>query len=102
VSYAWIFPNVVTSGHWWYSNVPAYITSDLRARLQAVRRRSSSATTATRTSWSSCCRNIGTYRRVLAKVLADDFVREGVLSETGAVELARFVLRDNVKRIFNV
>src|SRR5262249_28315981 len=36
VSFAWIFPNVVTSGHWWYSNVPAYIGPDLRARLQAV------------------------------------------------------------------
>src|SRR5262249_44075298 len=36
VSHAWIFPNVVTSGHWWYSNVPAYIEPDLRARLQAV------------------------------------------------------------------
>src|SRR5262249_39018820 len=36
VSYSWIFPNVVTSGHWWYSNVPAYIEPDLRARLQAV------------------------------------------------------------------
>src|SRR5262249_39208936 len=36
VSYSWIFPNVVTHGHWWYSNIPAYIESDLRARLQAV------------------------------------------------------------------
>src|SRR5206468_11385281 len=36
VSHAWIFPNVVTCGHWWYSNVPAYIEPDLRARLEAV------------------------------------------------------------------
>src|SRR5262249_23189533 len=36
VSYSWIFPNVVTSGHWWYSNIPAYIEQDLRTRLQAV------------------------------------------------------------------
>src|SRR5262249_48670446 len=36
VSYAWIFPNVITSGHWWYSNIPTYINQDLRARLQAV------------------------------------------------------------------
>src|SRR5207248_5773466 len=28
VSYSWIFPNVVTSGHWWYSNVPAFIQQD--------------------------------------------------------------------------
>ncbi|MCA9049946.1 MAG: glucuronate isomerase, partial [Planctomycetaceae bacterium] len=36
VSYAWIFPNVVTNGHWWYSNIPVFIEKDTRARLQAV------------------------------------------------------------------
>ena len=30
VSYAWIFPNVVTNGHWWYSNIPVYIENDTR------------------------------------------------------------------------
>ena len=25
VAYSWIFPNVVPNGHWWYSNIPAYI-----------------------------------------------------------------------------
>jgi glucuronate isomerase len=42
------------------------------------------------------------YRRVLAKVLAEDFVRPGVLSETRAVALGRQVLRDNVERIFKI
>jgi glucuronate isomerase len=42
------------------------------------------------------------YRRLLAKVLADDFVRTGVMTEKGAVDLARCILRDNVKRIFKV
>ena len=36
VSHSWIFPNVVTNGHWWYSNIPAYIELDCRSRLQAV------------------------------------------------------------------
>ena len=36
VAYSWIFPNVVTNGHWWYSNIPAYIAADLRERLQGV------------------------------------------------------------------
>ena len=36
VAYAWIFPNVVPMGHWWYSNIPPYIAADLAARLQAV------------------------------------------------------------------
>ena len=38
VSYAWIFPNVVTNGHWWYSNTPTYIEHDAAARLEAVPR----------------------------------------------------------------
>src|SRR5260370_26305311 len=35
-SYSWIFPNVLTSGHWWYSNIPAYIQLDAQARLQTI------------------------------------------------------------------
>jgi glucuronate isomerase len=42
------------------------------------------------------------YRRLLARVLADDFVRTGVYSESQAVDLARLLLRDNARRIFNV
>lgn len=38
VSYAWIFPNVVCHGHWWYSNTPSFIHRDLHARLEAVPR----------------------------------------------------------------
>jgi glucuronate isomerase len=101
VSYAWIFPNVVTSGHWWYSNVPAYISSDLRARLQAVPKTKQIGYYSDAYKLEFVLPKYGMFRRVLAKVLADDFVREGVLSETGAVELARVVLRDNVRRIFN-
>ncbi len=32
-SYAWIFPNVVTNGHWWYSNTPTFIEHDAACRL---------------------------------------------------------------------
>jgi glucuronate isomerase len=42
------------------------------------------------------------YRRILARVLADDFVRPGILTEEGAVALARLLLRDNARRIFRV
>jgi glucuronate isomerase len=35
-SYSWIFPNVVTNGHWWYSNTPTFIEHDTSARLEAV------------------------------------------------------------------
>ena len=42
------------------------------------------------------------YRRILAKVLADDFIRPRIYTERQALELARMVLRNNVQRIFNV
>src|SRR5262249_42749971 len=95
VSYAWIFPNVVTSGHWWYSNVPAYVTPDLRARLQAVPKRKQIGYYSDAYKLEFVLPKYGMYRRVLAKVLADDFVREGVLSERGGGELGRGGVRDN-------
>ena len=42
------------------------------------------------------------YRRILANVLADDFVRPGVMTETEAVVLGKRLLLDNVKEIFKV
>ena len=57
VGYSWIFPNVVTNGHWWYSNIPAYIRAICRSGYRPFRRPSRSAITPTRTSWSSCCRS---------------------------------------------
>ncbi len=102
VSHAWIFPNVVTSGHWWYSNVPAYIAPDLRARLTAV------PTTKQIGYYSDAYKlefvrpKFNMYRRVLAAELADQFVRPGAMTEAQAVDLATILLRDNVRRIFGV
>ncbi len=101
-SYSWIFPNVVTSGHWWYSNVPAYIETDLRARLTAVPKTKQIGYYSDMYKLEFALPKYNMYRRVLAGVLADDFVRPGRLSEAGAVELARFLLRDNVRRVFKV
>jgi glucuronate isomerase len=101
-SYAWIFPNVVTSGHWWYSNIPAYIEGDLRARLQAVPKTKQIGYYSDMYKLEFALPKFNMYRRLLARVLADDFVRPGVLSETRAVELARCLLRENVERIFRV
>ncbi len=36
VAYAWIFPNVLPMGHWWYANVPAFIATDLRAQAPGL------------------------------------------------------------------
>jgi glucuronate isomerase len=102
VSYSWIFPNVVTCGHWWYSNIPAYIESDLRARLQAVPKTKQVGYYSDMYKLEFGLPKFAMYRRILARVLADDFVRTGALSEAGALDLARQVLRDNVQRIFKV
>jgi glucuronate isomerase len=99
-SYSWIFPNVITSGHWWYSNIPAYIEVDLKARLQAVPKTKQIGYYSDMYKLEFGLPKFNMYRRLLAKVLADDFVRPGVLTEAGAVALARQVLRTNVKRIF--
>src|SRR5947208_12969519 len=100
VSYSWIFPNVVTNGHWWYSNIPAYIVPDTRARLQAVPKTKQIGYYSDAYKLEFILPKYDMYRRILAKLLADDFVRPGVYSEAGALELARCVLRDNVTRIF--
>jgi glucuronate isomerase len=100
VSYAWIFPNVLPHGHWWYSNVPAYIEPDLRARLQAVPKTKLLGYYSDMYKLEFGLPKFRMYMRVLAKVLADDFVRPGVLTEKQALELARTVLRGNVERVF--
>jgi glucuronate isomerase len=101
-SYAWIFPNVVTHGHWWYSNVPVYLERDTRARLQAVPKTKQIGYYSDMYKLEFGLPKFNTYRRVLAKVLADDFVRAGTHTETEAVELGRLILRGNVERVFKV
>jgi glucuronate isomerase len=102
VSYSWIFPNVVASGHWWYSNIPAYIEQDCRARLQAVPRTKLLGYYSDAYKLEFVLPKFNMYRRILARILADDFVRPGVYTEGQALELARLLLRENVRRIFKV
>ncbi len=101
-SYSWVFPNVVTSGHWWYSNIPAYIEHDTRARLQAVPKTKQLGYYSDMYKLEFALPKYNMYRRILAKVLADDFVRAKVYTEAQAVDLARLLLRENVQRIFRV
>src|SRR5262249_16004909 len=99
ISYAWIFPNVVPTGPWWYSTIPAYIPPDLRARLQAVPRTKQIGYYSDMYKLEFGLPKFTMYRRLLAKVLADDFVRPGAATEAQALELARTVLRDNVRAV---
>ncbi|HVJ66736.1 MAG TPA: glucuronate isomerase [Caulifigura sp.] len=102
VSYAWIFPNVVTNGHWWYSNIPTYIEVDTRSRLEAVPRNKQVGYYSDMYKLEFALPKFRMYRRVLAKVLAEDFVIGRGWSETKAVEFGKQVLRGNVETIFRV
>src|SRR5437660_627739 len=102
VSYSWIFPNVVTNGHWWYSNIPAYIEQDLRARLQAVPKTKQLGYYSDAYKLEFVLPKFNMYRRILSQVLADDFLRTRLSSEAQAMELALLLLRDNARRIFNL
>ncbi len=100
VSYAWIFPNVVTSGHWWYSNTPTYIEHDLAARLEAVPRTKQIGYYSDMYKLEFALPKFAMYKRCLAKVLAETFVIDRGWSEEKAVELGKQVLRGNVERVF--
>lgn len=102
VSYSWIFPNVVTNGHWWYSNIPAYIEIDCRARLQAVPRTKQIGYYSDMYKLEFALPKFGMYRRILAKVLAEDFVIGRGWPEEKALDLGRQNLRGNVETIFGV
>jgi glucuronate isomerase len=100
VSYSWIFPNVVTNGHWWYSNTPAYIELDCRTRLQAVPQTKQIGYYSDMYKLEFALPKFAMYRQVLARVLAEDFVVGRRWTETRALELGRLVLRGNVERVF--
>jgi glucuronate isomerase len=99
-SYSWIFPNVLTFGHWWYANVPTLIERDLRNRLQAVPKTKQIGYYSDAYKLEFILPKFNMYRRVLAKVLAEDFVADRGWSEERAVELAGHLLRGNSERIF--
>ena len=92
----------MTNGHWWYSNIPAYIESDCRARLQAVPRTKQIGYYSDMYKLEFALPKFGMYRRILAKVLAEDFVIGRSWSEERALELGRQNLRGNVETIFGV
>lgn len=100
VSYAWIFPNVIPNGHWWYSNTPSTISHDLAARLEAVPQSKLIGYYSDAYKLEFVWPKFNMYRKVLAGVLADQFVRDRGWSIERAIELGRTVLKDNTEAIF--
>ncbi len=101
-SYSWIFPNVITHGHWWYSNVPALIHRDCQLRLQAVPHVKQLGYYSDAYKLEFILPKYNMYRQVLARLLAEDFILERGWSERQAIELARQILRGNASRIFQL
>ncbi len=99
-SYAWIFPNVVTNGHWWYSNTPTFIEHDLAARLEAVPKTKQIAYYSDMYKLEFALPKFAMFKRILAKVLAEQYVLDRGWSEERAVALGTQVLRDNTERVF--
>lgn len=100
VAYAWIFPNVVPMGHWWYSNLPEYIGNDLRGRLQGVPKTKLVGYYSDAYKLEFILPKFNMYRRVLAEVLAGDCIRRRGWSEAKAISIGRTLLIDNPKRVF--
>jgi glucuronate isomerase len=99
-SYAWIFPNVVTCGHWWYSNTPSLIERDLAHRLEAAPLTKQIGYYSDMYKLEFAWPKFRMYKRVLAKVLAERFVLDRGWSEERALALGRTLLIDNVAGIF--
>lgn len=101
VSYAWIFPNVICHGHWWYSNTPAYIAHDIQARLEAVPRNKVIGYYSDMYKLEFALPKFAMFKRCLAHCLAEQFVIGRRWSESRAVDFGLQVLRGNVQSTFN-
>ncbi|MGB7344778.1 MAG: glucuronate isomerase [Pirellulaceae bacterium] len=100
VSHAWIFPNVITNGHWWYSNTPSFIARDAAARLEAVPRNKQIGYYSDAYKLEFVWPKFDMYRNILADILSDYFVGDCGWDEERAIELGHQVLRGNVDTIF--
>ena len=99
-SYAWIFPNVVTNGHWWYSNTPTYIEHDAAARLEAVPKTKQIGYYSDMYKLEFALPKFAMYKRILSKILAERYVIDRSWSEEQAIAFGTQVLRDNTDLIF--
>jgi glucuronate isomerase len=101
VAYAWIFPNVVPMGQWWYSNIPAFIAADLKAKLQAVPKVKQVGYYSDAYKLEFILPKFNMYRRLLAETLAEDAIRGRGWTTDQALDVARLILRENPRRIFS-
>jgi glucuronate isomerase len=102
VDYAWIFPNVLTHGHWWYSNTPNYIRHDLRGRIEAIPRNKQLGYYSDAYKLEFILPKFKMYKRILAEVLATDYCLDRGWTEENAIALGKQILRGNVEQVFHI
>jgi glucuronate isomerase len=100
VAYSWIFPNVLPMGHWWYSNVPAFIAADLRARVQALPKSKLVGYYSDAYKLEFILPKFRMYRRILAETLAEECLRGHGWTAERALQLGKSILLDNPRSIF--
>lgn len=100
VAYSWIFPNVLPMGHWWYSNIPAFIAADLKARVQALPKVKLLGYYSDAYKLEFILPKFNMYRRLLAETLAEEVIAGRGWSQDRALELAKLILIDNPRRVF--
>jgi glucuronate isomerase len=98
-----LFANVFTSGHGGdTSNVPAALERLVRERLQVIPQVKQIGYYTAMDRLEFALPQFNMYRRVLAYVLATEFVRPRVYTLGQAVALGRLLLRDNARRIYDL
>jgi len=102
VSYAWIFPNVVANGHWWYSNTPSIIERDAAHRLEAIPKSKQIGYYSDAYKLEFVAPKFDMYRKILAKVLTEYYITDRNWSEERAVQLGTQILRGNVESTFKI
>lgn len=100
VAYSWIFPNVLPNGHWWYSNVPAFIGADIKSRIEAVPKTKIIGYYSDAYKLEFILPKFNTFRRVIANALAESCMVDRGWSIDQTLKLARQILIDNPRRIF--
>jgi glucuronate isomerase len=99
---AWIFPNVTSNGHWWYSGIPSLIEQDLAVRLECVPQTKQIGYYSDMFKLEFGLPKFRMYKRSLAKVLAQRFVQGSGWSERRAFELGQTVLQGNAEHVYGV
>jgi glucuronate isomerase len=98
-----VFANVLAGGQGGDANdVPATLEQTVRSRLQAVPQTKQIGYYSAMDRLEFALPQFNMYRRILASVLATDFVRPRTYTVGQALALGRLLLRDNARRVFDV